>query len=252
MSLAGLTIFLDRLSTTKTETVLFFWSCLTSSKLNIRPCSCISLEMAFARWSKSSTSTCIFGGAVQLFSFFSTTFSFSFLSGEGCFLGGDFSFFCVWSVGGAFLSHGDSPFFFTWGGGSPLLGEKRAFLAEPSARPAINGRLDEGWGMNKMRIKKTKTTKKNGRKRAYLCVSTRSEDFSPVGRSRHDEENGKSPYGCNENVFFFKETVKNLDQKRLARRRDYLLYFLKKWENTNMAQGLKMGGGKAGQHYPNL
>ena len=70
MSLAGLTILRDRLSTTKTDTVLFFWSSLTSSKLNIRPCSCTSLEMAFARWSKSSTSTCIFGGAVQLFSLF--------------------------------------------------------------------------------------------------------------------------------------------------------------------------------------
>ena len=53
---------------TKTDTVLFFWSCLTSSKLNIRPCSGISLEKAFARWSKSSMSTGIFGGAVQLFS----------------------------------------------------------------------------------------------------------------------------------------------------------------------------------------
>ena len=198
MSLAGLTIFLDRLSTTKTDTVLFFWSCLTSSKLNIRPCSCTSLEMAFARWSKLSTSTCIFWGAVQLFSFFSTTFSFSFgdlvdafLSGVGCFLGAIFLFFCVWSGGGLFLSEGESFFFFTWGGGSPLLGEKRAFLAEPSARPAINGRLDEKWGMNKMRIKKTKTTKKKWEKRAYLVFSTRSEDFSPVGRSRHDEKNGK-------------------------------------------------------------
>ena len=189
MSLAGLTIFLDRLSTTKTDTVLLFWSCLTSSKLNIRPCSCISLEMAFARWSKSSTSTCIFGGAVQLFSFFSpTTFSFSFLSGEGCFLGGDFSFFCVWSVGGAFLSHGDSPFFFTWGGGSPLLGEKRAFLAEPSARPAINGRLGEEWGMNKMREKKNKNNKKMGEKELIFVypqgqkISARSGEVDTMRR----------------------------------------------------------------------
>ena len=139
MSLAGLTIFLDRLSTTKTDTVLFFWSCLTSSKLNIRPCSCTSLEMAFARWSKSSTSTCIFGGAVQLFSFSWEIFSgVAFLSGEVDFLGGVFSF---WSGGGAFWGVGDSFFFFTWGGGSPLVGEKRAFMAEPSARPAITDRL---------------------------------------------------------------------------------------------------------------
>ena len=144
MSFAGLTIFLDRLSTKKTDTVLFFWSCLTSSKLNIRPCSCISLEMAFARWSRSSTSTCIFGGAVQLFSFLSPPFwgdDFSSFSGEGDFLGGVFSF---WSGEGAFFGAGDVFFFFfTWGGGSPLLGEKRAFMAEPSARPAINNVLDE-------------------------------------------------------------------------------------------------------------
>ena len=68
------------------------------------------------------------------------------------------------------MSHGDSPFFFTWGGGSPLLGEKRAFLAEPSARPAINGRLDEEWGMNKMRKKKKKQQKKKmGEKELILC-----------------------------------------------------------------------------------
>ena len=75
MSLVGLKILRDGLSTTKTDTVLFFWSCLTSSELNIRPCSCTSLEIALARWSKSSTSTCSFGGAVQLFSVF---FPFSF------------------------------------------------------------------------------------------------------------------------------------------------------------------------------
>ena len=87
-------------------------------------------------------------------------------------MGGDFSFFCVWSVGGAFLSHGDSPFFFTWGGGgSPLLGEKRAFLAEPSARPAINGRLGEEWGMNKMRKKKQKQQQKKWEKKCLsLCI----------------------------------------------------------------------------------
>ena len=119
MSLVGLTIFLDRLSTTKTDTVLFFWSCLTSSKLNIRPCSCTSLEMAFACWSKSSTSTCIFGGAVQLFSF---SFGLSFLSGVGSFLFGDFSFF--WSGEGAFFEIGDSFFFFTWRGGSPAINDR--------------------------------------------------------------------------------------------------------------------------------
>ena len=179
--------------------------------------------MAFARWSKSSTSTCIFGGAVQLFSFFSTIFSFSFLSGEGCFLGGDFSFFCVWSVGGAFLSHGDSPFFFTWGGGSPLLGEKRAFLAEPSARPAINGRLGEEWGMNKMRKKTKTTTKKIGRKSAYLCVSTRSEDFSPVGRSRYDEEDGKILVAAMETIFLGKNSQKLGPEKTGASQRLFIV-----------------------------
>ena len=95
--------------------------------------------MAFARWSKSSTSTCIFGGAVQLFSFSWEILSgVAFLSGEVDFLGGVFSF---WSGGGAFLGVGDSFFFFTWGGGSPLVGKKRAFMAEPSARPAITDRL---------------------------------------------------------------------------------------------------------------
>ena len=161
MSFAGLTIFLDRLSTKKTDTVLFFWSCLTSSKLNIRPCSCISLEMAFARWSRSSTSTCIFGGAVQLFSFSSEIFpGVAFLSGEDDFLGGVFSF---WSGGGAFLGVGDSFFFFTWGGGSPFVGEKRAFLAEPSARPAIIDMLfRQGGGEceNKKKTQKYEKVKK--------------------------------------------------------------------------------------------
>ena len=141
MSLAGLTILRDRLSTTKTDTVLFFWSCLTSSKLNIRPCSCTSLEMAFARWSKSSTSTCIFWGAVQLFSFSFSFFwgdDFPSFSGEGNFFGDVFSF---WSGGGAFFVLGDFFFFTGGGGGSPLLGENRAFMAEPSDWPAINKRL---------------------------------------------------------------------------------------------------------------
>ena len=71
-----------------------------------------------------------------------------FLSGEGDFLsfpgggvfsGGDtgteFS-----SGGGSFLPEGDFDFFFLVDnmGGSPLLGGNRAFMAEPSDRPAIN------------------------------------------------------------------------------------------------------------------
>ena len=44
--------------------------------------------------------------------------------------------------GGTFFELGDSFFFFTWGGGgSPLTGENKAFMAEPSDRPAINDRL---------------------------------------------------------------------------------------------------------------
>ena len=77
------------------------------------------------------------GGTVQLFSF--SFDDFSFLSGVGSFLFGDFSFF--WTGEGAFFSIGDSFFFFTWGGGSPLTGENKAFMAEPSDRPAINDRL---------------------------------------------------------------------------------------------------------------
>ena len=79
--------------------------------------------MAFARWSKSSTSTCIFWGAVQLFSFFSTTFSFSFgdlvdafLSGEGCFFGGDFSFFFVFGQGEGYFYQKVNLFSFSPGG----------------------------------------------------------------------------------------------------------------------------------------
>ena len=127
MSLAGFTILCDCLSTTKTDTVLFFWSYLTSSKLNISPCSCASLEMAFARWSKSSTLTWIFGGTVQLFSVFSFSWSGAFLgngdfilSVGGAFLSGEGGFplrdFCgdlsFWSGGGAFLKEGDLFFFF--------------------------------------------------------------------------------------------------------------------------------------------
>ena len=87
-------------------------------------------------WSKLSTSTCIFGGTVQLFSF---SFGLSFLSGVGSFLFGNVSF--LWSGEGAFFEIGDSFFFFTWGGGSPLIGENKAFMIEPSDQPAINDRL---------------------------------------------------------------------------------------------------------------
>ena len=62
------------------------------------------------------------------------------MSGEGGLFDGDFSFL---SGRGTFLEVGDLFFFFTWGGGSPLVGEKRAFMAEPSGRPAINDRLVE-------------------------------------------------------------------------------------------------------------
>ena len=101
------------------------------------------------------------GGAVQLFSFsflsppfWGDDFSFSF-SGEGNFWGGVFSF---WSGEGAFLGVGDMFFFFfTWGGGSK--GEKRAFMAEPSARPAINDMLDK-----KMRCRNEEEKKKHKKK----------------------------------------------------------------------------------------
>ena len=87
--------------------------------------------MAFASWSKSSTSTWIFGGAVQLFSGFSFSCSGAFLDNgdfilsvggafllrEGSFPRGDFSF---WSRGGAFLEEGDLFFF---GGVTLIWGE---------------------------------------------------------------------------------------------------------------------------------
>ena len=186
MSLAGLTIFLDRLSTTKTDTVLFFWSSLTSSKLNIRSCSCTWLDMAFAHWSKSTTSTWIFGGAFQIFSLPSFSWSLfevgetffkgelfnlfwsgggAFLWGEGLFLfcsggvvflGGDFEEILS-SGGGPFFSEGDFVFFFGSVGGSPLLGGNRAFMAEPSDRPAINdgvGGRKKGGRLYEKKVKK--------------------------------------------------------------------------------------------------
>ena len=71
-------------------------------------------------------------------------------------MGGVFSF---WSGEGAFFGVGDVFFFFfTWGGGSPLVGEKRAFMAEPSARLAINDMLDE-----RMRCRNEEEKKKQKR-----------------------------------------------------------------------------------------
>ena len=89
--------------------------------------------MAFARWSKSSTSTWIFGGAVQLFSGFSCSGAFlanGDLSGEGSL----WRFFFLVRGRGIF---GGGRFIFL-GGGSPLFGENKAFITDPSDRPAIN------------------------------------------------------------------------------------------------------------------
>ena len=58
----------------------------------------------------------------------------TFLSGVDSFFCEDFSF---WSGGGAFFGEGDL-FFSFLGGGSPLFGENKAFMADPSDRPAIN------------------------------------------------------------------------------------------------------------------
>ena len=88
--------------------------------------------MAFARWSKSSTSTWILGGAVQLFSCFSFSFSGAFLANDlsvgGTFLSGLDSFFCgdfsFWSGGGAFWGR-VIYFFLSEGEGHPYLGRIR-------------------------------------------------------------------------------------------------------------------------------
>ena len=69
-----------------------------------------------------------------------------------------------------------------------MAGEKRAFMAEPSARPAINDRLDERRRCKNEEEKKTKkTTKKIGEKELNFVFPTGSENFSPAGRSCHDE-----------------------------------------------------------------
>ena len=67
-----------------------------------------------------------------------------FFSDRGAFLGGDFEE--IFSSA-TFFGEGDLAFFFVVGG-SPLLGGNRAFMAEPSDRPAINDRLGERekWG----------------------------------------------------------------------------------------------------------
>ena len=89
--------------------------------------------MAFSRWSKFSTSTWIFRGAVQLFSGFSFSYSGAFwgngdfilsvgggafLSGEGSFPRGDFSF---WS-GEEHFWRRVIYFYFSGGKGHPYYG----------------------------------------------------------------------------------------------------------------------------------
>ena len=94
-------------------------------------------------------------------------------------MGGVFSF---WSGEGAFFGVGDVFFFFTWGGESPLVGEKRAFMAEPSARPAINDMLDERMRCrNEEEKKKQKknNNKKMGEKELSFCFSNRVRKFQP-------------------------------------------------------------------------
>ena len=62
---------------------------------------------------------------------------FLFCSGGGVFLGGDCDTILS-SGGGSFFEEGDFVFFFEDVGASPLLGGKKAFMAELSDRPAIN------------------------------------------------------------------------------------------------------------------
>ena len=62
---------------------------------------------------------------------------FLIFSDRGVFLGGDFEEILSSET---FFGEGDFAFFFVVGG-SPLLGGNRAFMAEPSDRPAINKRL---------------------------------------------------------------------------------------------------------------
>ena len=107
-----------------------------------------------------------------------------FCQGRVVFWGAIFLFFGFGQGEGHFCHMVTHPSFSLGGGGSPLLGEKRAFLAEPSARPAINGRLDEKWGMNKMRIKKTKTTKKKKwEKKSLSYIFHKVRRFQP-GREK--------------------------------------------------------------------
>ena len=145
ISLVGLTILRDRLFSTKTDTVLFFWSCLTYSKLNIRPFSFTWLEMNLVRWSKSSTSTWILGGAFKSFpefvSFFLSSklfFFFFYFSCEFVILLGEITFCSggeTFSAEGDFtcLSGGETFFFllrmicFFWAMNRPYLEKIRHF-----------------------------------------------------------------------------------------------------------------------------
>ena len=104
----------------------------------------------------------------------------AFLSGEGCFFVAIFLF----GQGEGHFFHKVIYFSFSpGGGGSPLFGENNTFMAEPSDRPAIKDRLG---GRKKRGGVNMKRTKKNGKKKK-LNFPTRSEFFSPAGRSRHDD-----------------------------------------------------------------
>ena len=105
---------------------------------------------------------------------------FLIFSDTGVFLGGDFEEILS---SGTFFGEGDFAFFFVVGG-SPLLGGNRAFMAEPSDRPAINDRLGERekWGCEYET--REKNHKKVERKNlALFFYPTRSGIFSPAGRS---------------------------------------------------------------------
>ena len=166
MSLWGLTILRKRLSTTKTDTVLFFWSCLTSHKLNISPFFCISLDTAFAYGRRSSTSTSILSGAlhtllsisleVDIFGVGSSTI-------QVILFGGSHILFCEninnfrWRLinikedkilqGGTFFEWGEHDFYFMFfflplRRGRPSLARgrvKKALMAEPPGRLVIRG-----------------------------------------------------------------------------------------------------------------
>ena len=112
-----------------------------------------------------------YGGRVYFYSFLIEAYSW----------GGDFEEILS---SGTFFGEGDFAFFFVVGG-SPLLGGNRAFMAEPSDRPAINDRLGERekWGCEYE--KREKKTEKVGEKKlsSFFFYPTRSGIFSPAGRS---------------------------------------------------------------------